>query len=233
VENNSYMPEAFSIEDYFPFAVRYDISGGAIVSGSFQATDQKYLLHALKALPNDFVGVTQLSSTVSDDEIFKLNDAGIRAVRFNLYRGGSEKVSELESFAKRIYDLVNWHVELYLDSRTLPELMSVLIKLPSYSIDHLGLFQDGLPYLYQAAELGARIKATGFMRCNFDVLPVMKQIMKINPELLLFGTDLPGTRASRVFSNDDLALFENNFTTNEIKKIFWENAASYYRLIHD
>ena len=42
---------------------------------------------------------------VSDEEILVLNKIGVRAVRFNLYRGGSEALDKLESFARRIYDL--------------------------------------------------------------------------------------------------------------------------------
>ena len=233
VENKGYLPKPFSLKDYLPFKKRYHITGGAIVSGSFQAFDQSYLLHSLKVMGNDYVGITQLRSNTSDEEILTLDNAGIRGVRFNLYRGGSEKVSELKSFAKRIYDLVNWHIELYLDSRTIPELMPLLRELPSYSIDHLGLFEEGLPYLYKVAGHGARIKAIGFMRCDFDVLNVMKTIMKIDPNLLMFGTDLPGTRAVRTFQDSDLALIENNFSQDEIQKILWDNAARFYRLSGD
>lgn len=56
----------------------------------FQAFDHTYLLAALKELGPNFVGVAQLPATVSDDELIPLNGAGVRAVRFNLKRGGSE-----------------------------------------------------------------------------------------------------------------------------------------------
>jgi len=48
------------------------------------------------------VGVTQLPATVGEEEILRLNAAGVRAVRFNLKRGGSEGVEHIESFAKKV-----------------------------------------------------------------------------------------------------------------------------------
>ncbi len=230
IANKGYLPDAFTVEDYQQQTIDLPISGGAIVSGSFQGTDQSYLLDALKKLGPSYVGVTQLKADSSDSEIVELNKSGIRAVRFNLFRGGSESSDKLESFAKRVNELVDWHVELYIDSTTLPDLLPTLNKLPSYSIDHLGLSKAGLADLYQAVESGAKVKATGFMRCDFDVLPVLKQINTINPEALLFGTDLPGTRAPRPFSPQDLTLIADNFAPETVENILWKNAASFYKI---
>ena len=63
-----------------------------------------------------FCGVTQLPFTVTDEEIINLNEKGVKALRFNIKRGGSEDLSKLDYFARRVYDLVGWHSELYIDS---------------------------------------------------------------------------------------------------------------------
>lgn len=76
-----------------------NIAVGAIVSGSFQGFDQQYLLKALSDLGSDFCGVTQLPYSVSDEEIVSLNDKGVRALRFNVKRGGSEDLAHLSDFA--------------------------------------------------------------------------------------------------------------------------------------
>ncbi|MBQ0711800.1 MAG: 2-pyrone-4,6-dicarboxylate hydrolase, partial [Porticoccus sp.] len=93
--NNGYLPTEFSHNDYLDRMKPYDLCGGAIVSGSFQAFDQSYLVNALNQLGPAFVGVTQLPVTVSDDDIIQLDHAGVRAVRFNLKRGGSENLRHL------------------------------------------------------------------------------------------------------------------------------------------
>jgi len=198
------------------------------VSGSFQAFDQSYLIQALKDLGKNFVGVTQLRASTSDEEILSLNEAGVRAVRFNLRRGGSEGIEMLETFGKRVYDLAKWHVELYVDSKDLPELIPTILKLPAVSIDHLGLSKEGLKTLLQLAGKGIKIKATGFGRVDFDVLPAIKEIVKINPDTLMFGTDLPSTRAPRSFSKNDINLITDNFDEEIVRKTLYSNAHQFY-----
>lgn len=228
---NDYTPEPFTLSDYREKTQDLAVAGGAIVSGSFQGTDQSYLLCALKELSPTYVGVTQLKSNAEDDLIIELDRVGVRAVRFNVVRGGSEDIAQIEAFAKRLYDLAKWHVELYIDSVALEAQLPILEQLPKYSIDHLGLSEAGLPHLYRAVEQGAHVKATGFMRCDFEVLPVLQQIHSINPNALMFGTDLPGTRASRQFAESDLALIQDNFAEKDVVKITWSNAAEFYGII--
>jgi len=110
VPNNGFVPEAFTTENYLKRMSSYDLVGGAVVSGSFQAFDQGYLLAALEALGGGFVGVTQVPESITDEELSVLDKAGVRAVRFNLKSGGSEDVKHLEAMAKRVYELFSWHV---------------------------------------------------------------------------------------------------------------------------
>ncbi|WP_372512310.1 amidohydrolase family protein, partial [Mycolicibacterium gadium] len=56
VPNNGYLPEAFTVADYRMRVDPLDITGGAVVSGSFQAFDQSYLKDALAQLGPGFVG---------------------------------------------------------------------------------------------------------------------------------------------------------------------------------
>src|SRR6266542_2187957 len=115
VANQGYMPDEFSCDQYLARTRSYDLAGGAIVSGSFQAFDQGYLRDALKRLGPSFVGVTQVPATVSDQEILELNSAGVRALRFNvpprltLKRSGSEGVKHLDRLARRVHELAGWH----------------------------------------------------------------------------------------------------------------------------
>lgn len=230
VANQSYLPPYFTVEDYQSRIKNLNISGGAIVSGSFQAFDQTYLLAALKKMGPRFVGVAQLPASTSDQEILDYNKAGIRAVRFNLKRGGSETIDNMEEFAQRVYELADWHCELYIDSKNIPELSKMLLRLPRLSIDHLGLSHEGLPHLLALVEKGVKVKATGFGRGNFThIASVLKEITKINPDALMFGTDLPCTRAKRPFSEDDLKLIKDSFSDDLLEKIFYSNALQLYK----
>jgi predicted TIM-barrel fold metal-dependent hydrolase len=209
--------------------VAYDVCGGTVVSGSFQAFDQSYLIDALKTLGSSFVGVTQLPATVSDEEIIHLNKCSVRAVRFNLKRGGSEEVAHLSSMAKRVNEIANWHVELYVDSTDLPDLYETLIELPSVSIDHLGLSKTGLKTLLKLVEKGVRVKATGFGRVDFDVKAALNDLYSANPNSLMFGTDLPSTRAPKPYSDDDFLLVLDTFDSEGANKVLSGNAIELYK----
>lgn len=230
VPNQGFVPESFTCADYRERMHAYDLRGGAVVSGSFQAYDQTYLLDALARLGPGFVGVTQLPSNVSDDEILRLEAAGVRALRFNLRRGGSDDLKHLEPMARRVFDLVKWHVELYVDSRELDALAPRLTALPAVSIDHLGLSSEGLPLIVNLAAHGVRIKACGFGRVNFDVAQAVQQIHAANPAALMFGTDLPSTRAPRPFHDDDVQLIVAALGDKEAQRVLYDNAAAFYRL---
>ncbi|WP_282362684.1 amidohydrolase family protein [Pseudomonas sp. PS01300] len=230
VPNNGYLPEAFTTEDYLAAVTPLGICGGAVVSGSFQAFDQGYLLAALKQLGPGYVGVTQVPAGISDAELLALDAAGVRALRFNLKRGGSAQADQLEAMALRVFELAGWHVELYVDSRELGELTPLLRRLPAVSIDHLGLRRDGLPALLQLAEAGVRIKACGFGRVDFDVAAALRDIDAANPHALMFGSDLPSTRASRPFDPADIQLIRHTLGSASVERVLWGNARAFYRL---
>lgn len=230
VTNNGYLPKAFTVDQYQEQMKTYDLCGGVVVSGSFQSFDQTYLIAAIKKLGSNFFGVTQLSSTVSDQEIISLNNLGIRGIRFNLKRGGSESIEQLEKMAHRVFDLAGWHIELYADAKDLKKLYSTLIKLPLVSIDHLGLSKEGLPTLMKLVEKNVKIKASGFSRVNFNVSQIASEIYSVNPTSLMFGSDLPSTRAPRPYTDQDYQLIVDTFDEHATKKIFFENAEKFYRV---
>ncbi|QXE89311.1 amidohydrolase family protein [Geomonas subterranea] len=229
VENQGFLPDDFTCEDYLRRTANLHLAGGAIVSGSFQAMDQSYLEDALATLGPCFVGVTQLPAGVSDEEVLRLNGVGVRAVRFNIKRGGSEKVEHLERMARRVHELAGWHVELYVDSRELPALAPILSRLPAVSIDHLGLSGSGLPALLSLVERGVRVKATGFGRVDFDVAGAVRDICRANPDALMFGTDLPSTRAPRPYHDRDLRLILDTLDLDLARKVLCQNAIDFYR----
>ena len=203
VSNRGYRPDPFTVEDYRR-AAPPGVVGGAVVSGSFQGYDQSYLVEALRQLGPGFAGVTQLPATVGAERLAELHAGGVRAVRVNLVRGGSEALRNLEELAHRVHEVVGWHTELYVDSGDLVELEQRLRALPLISIDHLGLSREGFPVLLRLAERGARVKATGFGRTDLDLSRALAELDVANPHALMFGTDLPSTRAPRPFGESDI-----------------------------
>lgn len=231
IPNQGYLPPFYTVPDYRAETANFNIIGGAVVSGSFQGFDQRYLAAALMELGPRFVGVTQLPVTASDEQIMELDALGVRAVRFNLFRGGSESIEHLETLARRVFDLAGWHTELYLDARSLPDLAPRLLSLPRVSIDHLGLARAGLPHLLKLVERGVSVKATGFGRGDLDVPETLRAIYTANPGALIFGTDLPSTRSPRPFTESDVTLVLETLGKQAAQQVLFENAFILYRLI--
>jgi len=229
-ENDGYLPDPFTVDDYLTRVRPLGVTGGAVVSGSFQGFDQTYLLEALRRLGPRFVGVTQLPPTTSDDEILRLDAAGVRAVRFNVRRSGSAALDDLGALARRVHEVAGWHAELYIDARDLFPLRDTIAALPSVSIDHLGLSSDGLPHLLWLAERGVRVKATGFGRVDFPVPEALRALANANPGALMFGTDLPSTRAPRPFEDADIDLLETALGADLADAALHRNAEAQYRI---
>lgn len=229
VPNNGYLPERYTVRDYLARTADLGLVGGTVVSASFQGFDQDYLFDVLPRLGPGFVGVAQLPHTVSDEEILELATAGVRAVRFNMKRGGSEDIRHLESMARRVHELAGWHVEIYVDSGELEELQPILCSLPAFAIDHMGLSKRGLPTLLKLVECGGKVKASGFGRLDFDVASALRQIHDVNPESLMFGTDLPSTRAARPYSDHDLTLIIETLGETGARRVLSDNAMHFYR----
>lgn len=197
VANQGYLPKPFTVDDY---RARFDAAGGAVVSGSFQAYDQTYLIDALERLGPTFVGVAQVPPDSSDDAVLALHAAGVRAFRANLHRGTAPP--DLARMARRLDELAGWHLEVYGDPRELPAGLNP----ERLVIDHLGMTPDALPELLRLVERGTRVKATRFGALAHDIPATLRAIVAVNPGALLFGTDLPGTRAPRAFEPRDLEL---------------------------
>ena len=230
VENNGYLPNNFTCNEYLSQLEGVNLIGGAVISGSFQGYDQNYLKAALKELGPAYVGVIQVSPNIFDDEILDLHELGVRAIRFNLKRLNNFKMSELVNLAHRVYEIAGWHIELYLDSNDLMDLYQELIKLPSVSIDHLGLTKSGFNELLKLASKGVHVKASGFGRVDFDVTNALQQLYSVNTHCLMFGTDLPSTRAPRPFNSKDIEIILNNFDQADVENILYKNAVSLYKV---
>ncbi|MGH9039021.1 MAG: amidohydrolase family protein [Acidimicrobiia bacterium] len=230
VPNQGYLPDPFTAGDYREATDGLGITGGAVVSGSFQASDQTYLLDALATLGPSFVGVTQLPPDADDDDIDALHTAGVRAARVNLRRGGPVILEEVERLAHRVHAVAGWHIELYVDAADLGELAPTLERLPQVVIEHLGLSAAGLRPLLDLVAGGAKVKATGFGRVDLDVAAALVDIAAIDPAALLFGTDLPSTRAPRPFSALDLDLLVEALADEDLlRAALWGNAVALYR----
>lgn len=75
---------------------------------------------------------------------------------------------------------------------------------------------------------GIHVKATGFGRVELNVENALKSIYEANPNALMFGTDLPSTRAKRPFDYADIEIIQHLFDEQAADKILYTNALNWY-----
>ncbi len=234
VVNQGFTPDFYTVEQYRDELAKMEIEavGGAVVSGSFQGYDQTYFADALGKLGDGFVGVTQLDPTASDKEILELDRLGIKAIRFNLFRGLSATLGEIEQQGRRVFDLCGWKTELYLDaSKMEDDFIDLVLRMPRISIDHLGMRKGGEETLRRFVAAGIPVRATGFGRIGYsreEAGYLISLLYAENPQALLFGSDLPSTRASKRFDVDDIQLIVNAVGADHAEDVLYRNGITWY-----
>jgi hypothetical protein len=96
---------------------------------------------------------------------------------------------------------------------------------PRLVIDHVGMSRAGLPALLDLVKDGAYVKASGFGRIDVDPYSALKAIAALNPAAVVFGSDLPGTRARRAFDEADVELVAEAAG----ERALYENGVALYR----
>ena len=83
--------------------------------------------------------------------------------------------------------------------------------------------------LIKLVEKGVRVKATGFGRVDFDVKRALQDLYSANPTSLMFGTDLPSTRAPIPYSDNDLLLVIDALGESEAGDVLSRNSINFYK----
>ncbi|MCM3454566.1 2-pyrone-4,6-dicarboxylate hydrolase [Heyndrickxia oleronia] len=233
-ENQGFVPDYYTVNDYLKEMqeMSIEVIGGAIVSGSFQGYHQDYFAEAISELGNNFVGITQLPFDTTDEDILKLNNVGIKGIRFNLYRGLSASPKEIKELSERVYKLCNWKTELYLNLQTIDkEIEELIFTLPKLSIDHLGMHKCSSDKLKKIVNKDIPIRLTGFGRVEYErdeIRELITMLYRENPNCLMFGSDLPSTRAKYRFSYNDIQLIKETVGKEAQDKIFFLNGKNWY-----
>jgi predicted TIM-barrel fold metal-dependent hydrolase len=64
---------------------------------------------------------------------------------------------------------------------------------------------------------------------DFDVRPAITDLYAANPRSLMFGTDLPSTRAPRPYLDADYTLVLETLGEEKAANVFYTNAIEFYR----
>jgi 2-pyrone-4,6-dicarboxylate lactonase len=219
----SYTPNDVNSVSYSLLAKTLGISRAVIVQPSVYGTDNRRLLNGLVEFDFDIRGVVVIDETISDDELMKMHEMGVRAIRINLVFRAGVGFKTAILLAPRLKDL-GWHIQFFVDVSSWPEMIEIVEKICVPVIfDHVGYvqakcttgnkgFNDLLSLMKE--EL-AWVKLSGIYRMTnafvqapyLDVRPFVDAVISANPEQIVWASDWPHT-SIKVPMPDDKELIE-------------------------
>lgn len=213
-----------TVADYRLLQKRVGVERVVIVTPRHYVTDNTVTTDAIKELGIDNArGVGVLRPTVTDAELKKLNDGGIRGIRFTVGDPKTAVVSidMIEPLAKRIA-AYGWHVQLNMPYDKIVEHADMLRRLPTQIVfDHLGKppEAEGIKHPSHAVIRGlldarrAWVKISGaYMNTLIgpptyaDATAVAQTFVQAAPERCVWGSDWP--HPGPKVKPDDALLFD-------------------------
>jgi D-galactarolactone isomerase len=212
-----------TVADYRLLQKRIGLSRVVIVTPRNYGTDNSVTLDAIRELGiANARGVGVVRPNVTNEELKRLDQEGVRGLRFTL--GNPEtavtSIDMIEPLAERIAEL-GWHVQLNMESDQIADNADMLKRLPTPVVfDHLGkLGLSGLDhpaYRVIRSMLDARrawVKISGaYMNTRVgpptyaDATKVAQEFVKAAPERLVWGSDWP--HPTPEVPPDDALLFD-------------------------
>lgn len=192
------------------FALRDFLGLGknVIVQASCHGTDNSALVDALANSNGKARGVAVIGEDVTDAELARMNDIGVRGVRFNFVKRLVDFTPRdvLERIAARIAPL-GWHIVVYFEMPDLPELESFFTSLPTMVVvDHMGRpnvkkgvdhpeFRRYLHLLDEHENIWSKVSGPERLTVAGvpydDVVPFARSLVERFPDRVLWGTDWP------------------------------------------
>ncbi|WP_166520807.1 amidohydrolase family protein [Bradyrhizobium canariense] len=217
------LPDDALPDDYRALQRRIGTTRGVIVQPSTYGTDNRLQIASRQALgAENFRVIGVLAEDISNAELRRLDEQGVRGVRFNLGFPGVLTVNSLPTLAPRLADL-GWHCQINMRPKQIEDNADLLASLPGRLVfDHLaqvpqpagvesapykiirGLLDRGKTWVklsgpYVSSKQGAPDYA--------DAGAVATAYVKAAPERMVWGSDWPHP-SERDNKPDDARLFD-------------------------
>lgn len=200
----TYTPPEASVEAYLQLADTLGIERMVVVQPSIYGTDNACTLDAVERFGRArAVAVAVIDESFDQAALRRLDDAGVRGVRFNLVSGNGTPVEQLRSIARRIEPL-GWHMQLYAHGTQLTELAPLLPALPvPVVLDHMGGVEAAVGTAHEQFQTLLRLlgsERVWLKLCSYRVSSVapwddpaenVRLAVETAPERCVWGTDWP------------------------------------------
>ena len=213
------------VEQYRLLQKRIGTTRTVIVTPSAYATGNDVTLDGIAQLGlSNARGVAVVRPDVTDAELKKMADGGIRGIRFTLFdpKTAVTRFDMIEPLAKRVNDL-GWHVQLHFRGDQIVEQEALLKRIVTPIVfDHLGRIPQPQGIRHPAFQIICRllekgrtwVKLSGVYQDTkvgpptySDMTKVAREYLKVAPERMVWGSDWPHP-TEREHKPNDALLFD-------------------------
>jgi D-galactarolactone isomerase len=140
-----FVPPDAPVSAYQKMCRRLGIERTVVVQPSTYGKDNRCTLKAVADIGSNARCIVVVDESVTDAELDRLTKLGARGIRFFMLPGAPLPWEILETMSARVAPF-DWHVQLQLDGRNLPDHEVVLKRLTStLVVDHVGKFLEPIP----------------------------------------------------------------------------------------
>ena len=212
------------VSDYRMLQKRIGTTRNVVVQPSTYGMDNRLLVESLQTFGLKTTrGIAVVNDSVKDEELKRLDAAGVRGVRFNLAQGGGTTWAMVTPLSKR-FAAIGWHMQINAPADDVFANQAVLSQVPCQLVfDHLARLP--LPMGIQHPAFGlicdlmhkekAWVKLTGAYILSkvgpptyADSTAIAKAFVKQAPERLVWGSDWPHPTAPGNEKPNDATLLD-------------------------
>jgi predicted TIM-barrel fold metal-dependent hydrolase len=213
-------PDA-TVADYRLLQQRIGTGRTVVVTPAAYGTDNAVTLDAIAQLGPQARGVAVVHPSVTDAELRRMADGGIRGIRFTQFdpRTAATTLDMIEPLAPRVQAL-GWHVQIHLRADQIVAAADLLLRLPGTVVfDHLGrlppstgLGDPAFAVIRRLLDTGRTwIKLSGAYLCGSPpdyaaAGKIARAFVQAAPERMVWGSDWP--HPTEAHKPDDAVLFD-------------------------
>lgn len=197
-----------TVETYQTLADQLQLPRAVFVQAKPFALDNTCLLDAIQKFgPDNARGIAVVNNTVSDQELERLRNGGVRGLRFSVWNPNNAVVSfdDCAPLSERVKHL-GWNIQLHMGAAQLVEWADIIRKLNCrVVIDHMGRLDPALgiqdpayPFIQEMIDRGNTwIKLSGpYLNTKTgkpweDATRTAVAIAEFAPERVVWGSDFP------------------------------------------
>lgn len=212
-----------SMADYRKVREHLGLPRAVIVQPKYYATDNRCTLDAIAQMNGQARGIAVVDTRVTEQELIRLHEGGIRGLRFSLWNAGNQVISAdmIKPLAERIAEF-GWHVQIHMGAEQILEKQALLARLPVQVVfDHMGRLPAGANASHPAFRFiaglidadKAWVKLSGpYLNTVLggpryaDVRTLARDFATLAPQRMLWGSDWP--HVTEAHKPDDAGLLD-------------------------